>query len=104
MFSGRNIDRRSLLGRTFDAMPTFGVLFGQGRWSDQTAGLAFLAVMLSATTVWWVMMRRRQQWWWGFERRPGDNSSERWVRSGEARADKPMPERQVVVQRQRRRR
>jgi hypothetical protein len=84
-------------------VPFLVVLLGQTHSSDRTAGIVFLVALLSVTAVWWAVMRRRQQWWWGFERRPGDNTNERWLRSNEARADKPMPERRIVVQRQRRR-
>jgi hypothetical protein len=72
--------------------------------SDRRAGIVFLVVLLVASAVWWAIMRRRQQWWWGFERRPGDNTNERWIRANDARADKPMPERRIAVQRHRRRR
>jgi hypothetical protein len=63
----------------------------------------FLVVLLSATCVWWIVMKRRQSWWWGYSQRPGDNTGERWNRSNEARADKPMPEPRVFVDRRRHR-
>ena len=72
--------------------------------TDRASGVIFLIALLSASVVWWSILRRRQQWWWGYERRPGDNTNERWIRANEARADKPMPERRVSVQRHRRRR
>jgi len=72
--------------------------------TTRSQGILFLVVLLSFASIWFAVVRRRQQWWWGFERRPGDNTGERWMRSNEARADKPMPERRVTVQGSRRRR
>ncbi|MFM8957176.1 MAG: hypothetical protein ACKOJH_07025 [Actinomycetota bacterium] len=71
--------------------------------SDRTAGVVFLVSLLAVTAVWWAIMRRRQMWWWGYARRPSDTTGERWIRSSDARADKPMPERRVTVDRRRRR-
>ena len=50
------------------------------------------------------VMRRRQSWWYGLAQRPRDITGERWMRSTDVRADKPMPERNVVVERRSRRR
>ena len=65
--------------------------------ADQTAGVLFLVVLLTATAIWWIIMRRRQSWWFQLSQRPRDITGERWIRSNEARADKPMPQRQSVV-------
>lgn len=72
--------------------------------ADRRAGVLFLVGLLIATSIWWVVMRRRQSWWYGIARRPRDITGERWMRSMEVRADKPMPERSVVVERRGRRR
>ena len=65
--------------------------------ADQTAGVLFLVVLLTATAIWWIIMRRRQSWWFQLSQRPRDITGERWIRSNEARADKPMPQRHSVV-------
>lgn len=70
--------------------------------ADQTAGVLFLAVLLTATAIWWMIMRRRQSWWFQLSQRPRDITGERWIRSNgarsnEARADKPMPQPHSVV-------
>lgn len=72
--------------------------------SEQRAGVLFLVGLLVATSIWWAVMRRRQSWWYGLAQRPRDTTGERWLRSTEVRADKPMPERRVVVERRNRRR
>jgi hypothetical protein len=72
--------------------------------SDQLAGVLFLVVLLIATSIWWSVMKRRQSWWWGLARHPRDTTGERWIRSNEARADKPLPERRVNIDRRPRRR
>ncbi|MFZ9867740.1 MAG: hypothetical protein ACO3FC_07180 [Ilumatobacteraceae bacterium] len=72
--------------------------------ADRRAGALFLVGLLIATSIWWAVMRRRQSWWYGLGRRPRDITGERWIRSTEVRADKPMPERSVVVERRGRRR
>lgn len=72
-------------------------------FSDETWGVMVIAALLIATAMWWVAMKRRQSWWWGYSRRPGDITGERWLNTSEARADKPMPERRIVIDRRRRR-
>ena len=88
----------------FDVVQSPLHLLAQSGQSDRTAGVIFLLALLVVTAVWWTVTKRRQSWWWGYSRRPGDNTNERWIRSNDARADKPMPERRVAVRHQRRRR
>ena len=72
--------------------------------ADRRAGVLFLVGLLVASSIWWAVMRRRQSWWYGLAQRPRDITGERWMRSTDVRADKPMPERNVVVERRSRRR